>query len=170
MSKYEEIRKEKINKILASKTDDGRKGKAFELENARKRSKKIDVAGVNENDGTAKFLINGKVKYIPVEFKTNGGRIDNILEKKYVVYRLDLCNSTTSNIRRYVDPVIIPSKIFVDFLYSINAVKVINKNGVFDGYGIQANSKKLYLALLDWIIPYDKDTIYTDDDFDGLTL
>lgn len=170
MSTLNEIRQKNIERILSNKTDDGRKGKAFEIELSRNRSKKITVAGINENDNTAKFLINGTIHYIPVEVKTNGGRIDNILDKKYVVYKLDLCNSTTSNKRRHIDPVIIPSQIFVDFLYSINAVKVINKKGVFDGYGIQANSKKLYLALLDWIIPYDKDTVYTTDDFDGLTL
>lgn len=170
MKKIYEIRQENINRILSNKKDDGRRGKAFEIEITRKGSKKITVSGINENDNTAKFMINGEIQYIPVEVKTNGGRIDNILDKKYVVYRLDLCNSTTSNKRRHVEPVIIPSQIFVDFLYSINAVKVINKKGVFDGYGIQANSKKLYLALLDWVIPYDKDTVYTIDDFDGLTL
>lgn len=166
----EQVRQENINKILARPNDDGKKGKAFELENARRGSKKIYVAKAGEADGCAKFRINGKIKYVKVEFKTNGGRVEDIAKSEFCVYRLDICNSSTSNIRRYVDPVIIPSKVFLDYLYANNLVKAINRNGMLDGYGIQASSKKLYLALQDWCIPYDKDTVYTYEDFEGLTL
>ena len=166
----EQIRQENIKKILARPKDDGKKGKAFELENARKGSKKVYVAKAGEADGSAKFRINGKIKYVKTEFKTNGGRVEDIAKAEFCVYRLDICNSSTSNKRRYVESVIIPSKVFLDFLYTNNLVKAINKHGKLDGYGIQASSKKLYLALLEWCIPYDKDTIYTYEDFEGLTL
>ena len=168
--KVVEIREEKIKSLLSNTKDDGRYGKCFELEEARKGSTKITVAGVGEKDGTAKFNINGEIKYVDVEFKTNGGRIEDISLYEYVVYRLDICNVSTSHKRRYISPVIIPSKIFLDFLYRNNLVKAINKNGVLDGYGIQASSKKLYNALLEWVIPYDKDTIYTKEDFEDLAL
>lgn len=167
---FEQVRQENINKILARPNDDGKRGKAFELENARKGSKKTYVAKPGEADGSAKFRINGKIKYIKAEFKTNGGRVEDIAKSEFCVYRLDICNSSTSGVRRYVPAVIIPSKIFLDFLYANNLVKAINRHGELDGYGIQASSKKLYLALLNWCIPYDKNTVYTYEDFEGLTL
>lgn len=169
MTNYEK-RTNKIEQLKNNIADDGRFGKIFEIENARKGSRKTTVASVNEKDGTAKFKINGKIHYISVEFKTNGGRVEDIEKSPYVVYRLDICNSSTSGIRRYISPVIIPSTVFMDFLRENKLIKAVNKGGKLDGYGIQASSKKLYLALLDWCIPYDKDTIYTPDDFEGLTL
>jgi hypothetical protein len=33
---------------------------------------------------------------------------------------------------------------------------------------IQVSSKRLFERLLDWPIPYEPDTVYTPDDFDGV--
>ena len=69
--------------------DDGIYGKTVEKLTRREKSHKVTVAKQGKVDATAK--IDGKL--IPIEVKTNGGRIDNI-KTKYIVYSIRLDNST----------------------------------------------------------------------------
>ncbi len=67
---------------------------------------------------------------------------------------------------RHVDPVIMPTDTFLALLVSCNAIK--STNGTNPEPAIQVSSKRLFERLLDWPIPYEPDTVYTPDDFDGV--
>ena len=77
---------------------------------------------------------------------------------------------------RTVPPIIAPIDIFVAMLQDVNAIKTINRNGQFDGYGIQVSSKKMYLRLLDYIenygeaVLFDNEKTYEMWDFEGLEM
>lgn len=157
---------------------DGCMGCIDEVLNASSGSKKVTVSNAGKNDNYISYRsVSGKVVPVYCESKRNGGRIETIetefskAEKmigKYVIYRMDVCNSGTNYVRRHVDPVVIPRKLFVSKLYELNAVKAINKNGVLNGFGIQVTCKPFYLWLCDWPIVYDRNKVYSDDDFEGL--
>lgn len=170
--------------LLENINDPGRFGRAFELTMAPKNSTKKAVGKVGETDILLYFkdetLKSGK-RRIPCEVKTNGGRVDSLLngtnKAKFVVYRMDFIQKHRAGKKtpareehRYIPPVIIPTEIFLQALVACNALKAINHNGEQDGVGIQVSSKKFYEWLLDWPIPYDPDKVYTLDDFDGLTV
>jgi hypothetical protein len=61
-------------------------------------------------------------------------------------------------------------------LRSINAIKTVNKKGVFDGYAIQPSSKRLYTILQDYInrygdlVLYDNVKVFTYEAFEGMYL
>ena len=82
MSKYENIRNEKMQAILENVCDDGRNGRAFELSCARVQSRKTCVSKQGKADISVKMEIDGKIRYIPAECKTNGGRVDDLLNGK----------------------------------------------------------------------------------------
>lgn len=118
------------------------------------------------------FYYNGK--RIQAECKTSGGRIGSLLygdnKSKFIVYSMDVCNTGTSGKLRHIDPVIMPVKMFLNLLIDCNAVKAINKNGVFDDWGIQVTSKELYLRLLDYPIRFTPESHYTEADFEDLEV
>lgn len=156
-------------------SNDGARGKIFELECALANSKKIDIGEVNESD--VYIHVGGKNSNVKAEVKTNGGRIESLLNgknpSKYVIYRLDidvkLPAGKTKPARiehRHVEPVVIPTDIFINALKRFNAIK--NTNGKQPERAIQVTSKKLYNWLLDWPIPYNPALIYQLSDFEGL--
>ena len=77
---YEEKREIEIRRILSNSADPGRVGKVTEILCARENSRKVTVAKQNEVDVYVKFSINGKIRYIPAECKTTGGRIGSLLD------------------------------------------------------------------------------------------
>ena len=164
---------------LTNTADDGRFGRAFELECARTHSNKTRVSKQGQTDVSVKFANNnGKAKYIPCEVKTNGGRIDELLngsKAKYIIYRLEFVQKhKASKTRdaweeiRTVEPVIIPKDLFLAKLREFNAIKVINREGKFDGYGIQVSSKKWYEGLADYPVKFDNENTYEEWEFEGL--
>ena len=160
--------------------DCGSNGKKFELWCARKNSRKTKVAEQNQIDTYVKFkLENGNVRYIPCECKTNGGRVDELLndsKAKYVIYDLHFVQKHKASKKRdaydeYRDleqPVIIPKALFLAKLKEFNAIKVINRKGEFDGYGIQVSSKKWYEWLCDYPVTFDNESVYEPWEFEGL--
>lgn len=159
--------------------DPGGRGRAFELMCAREKSHKCRVAEQNEIDVYIKMEVNGKIVYVPAECKTNGGRIDEMLngttKAKYIIYRLEFTQKLKNSVEvRTVPPVVIPVSLFIDALHEINAIKAVNKKGVLDGYGIQVSSKKLYLRLLEYIdnygdcVLFDNEKTFEDWAFDGI--
>lgn len=144
----------------------GGRGNAFELWCAREKSHKVKVSEQNEVDVFVKFTNDeGKVQYLPAECKTNGGRIDELLngttKAKYIIYRLEFTQKLKNSVDvRIVPPIIAPVDIFVAMLKDVNAIKAINRNGQFDGYGIQVSSKKMYLRLLDYIDNYGEAVLF----------
>jgi hypothetical protein len=178
--KKKEIRENLIAHYLNNASNDqGARGRAFELECAREHSRKCAVSEQNEIDVHIKMEVNGKVAYVPAECKTNGGRVDELLngttKAKYVIYRLEFTQKLKNSVDvRTIPPVVIPVGMFLETLQEINAIKAINKKGVFDGYGIQVSSKKLYLRLLEYIdnygesVLFDNQKVFADWDFDGI--
>lgn len=159
--------------------DPGGRGRAFELMCAREKSHKCRVAEQNEIDVYIKMEVNGKIVYVPAECKTNGGRIDEMLngttKAKYIIYRLEFTQKLKNSVEvRTVPPVVIPVSLFVQALREINAIKAINKKGVLDGYGIQVSSKRLYSKLLEYIdnygdcVLFDNEKTFEDWAFDGI--
>lgn len=176
MTKYEKIREEEKARFNPA-IDCGAYGRRFELDCARPRSPKARVSSAGKVDVTIRY--NGK--YLPAECKTNGGRIDDLLDgsnkSKFVIYRLDVIQKHKAGKKteawdehRYIAPVIIPTPIFLGCLLECNAFKDIRKGSKLDGIGIQCSSKKLYERLLSWSVAFDPARDYTSADFEGLEL
>ena len=164
---------------LTNTADDGRFGRAFELECARTNSRKTRVSKQGQVDVSVKFAgNNGKPKYEPCEAKINGGRIDELLngsKAKYVIYRLEFVQKHKASKThdaweevRTVEPVIIPKDLFLAKLREFNAIKVINREGKFDGYGIQVRKKKWYEWLAEYPVKFDNENTYEEWEFEGL--
>lgn len=157
---------------------DGCMGCIAEMLSATSGSKKATVSNSGRVDCFIKYRsASGAVVPVSCERKTNGGRIETFetefskaerMEGKFVIYSMDICNSTTSNLRRYVPAVVIPRKLFIEKLKEFKAIKAMSHNGEVDGYGIQVSKKALFLWLSDWPIVYDRNAIYSDEDFEGL--
>ena len=157
---------------------DGVIGCIAEVLTATPNSNKVTVSNVGRVDCYIKYLTDsGHVVPVSCERKTNGGRIQTVetefsraevMSGKYVVYSMDICNAGTSYLRRRVNPVVIPRKLFVEKLREFNAIKAVNRHGILEGYAIQVSSKKLYTWLADWPIGYVRDAVYSDADFEGL--
>lgn len=164
-----QVRDEKIKKYLANSADCGRFGRAFELSCARDKSRKNKVSEQNETDIFIKMLCaDGKIRYIPAEAKTNGGRVDELLngsKSKYVVYDLHFVqkHKAGKNTQAWEEqrdlpcPVIIPTDLFLRKLQEFNAIKPINRNGKLDGYGIQVSSKKWFDWLMEYPVTFDRE-------------
>lgn len=177
MTKQQTIRNAEIERHTNNLADDGRNGRAFELRCARANSRKVRVSKQGQNDCYTLFENeNGKRYAVPFEAKTNGGRIGDIIARVdsgkdgFVVYELDYTASTTKNQRRYVPAVIMPMSLFIQMLRECNAIKAVNKNGVQVDWAVQPSSKKMYLRLLDYPIPFDTETVYTMADFEGIEI
>lgn len=172
MNKYEKIRNEEIKRHAANiGHDDGAKGRIFELLCATKHSHKTCVSVQGKADTFIKY---GKGS-VPAECKTNGGRIENLRNSKvkFVIYYMNFTQkhkatkkSPAWEEKREIKPVLIPKEIFLAALDRFGATK--STNGRNPEEAIQVSSKKFYEWLLEWPIPYEPNTCYTEDDFEGL--
>ena len=173
----QDAEREKRNARYNPAVDCGAKGRIFENRNARPKSNKKDVSGAGKDDNHIKY--NGR--YVPAESKTNGGRVDSLIDgtnkSKFVIYAMDYTQRHKAGKRteaweehRSISPIIIPTALFLNCLQEVNAIKTINKNGEYDGLGIQVSSLKLYQRLLQWPVEFDRTRDYTSADFEGLTL
>ena len=172
-------RKANAQRYLSNANDCGRFGRAFELSCARPLSNKTTVAKQGVTDVSVKFKTATGYKYEPCECKTNGGRIDDLLDgtnkSRYVVYRMDTTQkhkATKSSkewveIRR-VEPVIIQTHLFLAILKRFNAIKEVRHGGVVDGLAIQVSSKKLYEWLRDYPVQFDREAVYEEWEFEGV--
>ena len=187
IAKYTAIRNEKAQAILANTADDGRKGRAFELSCARPASRKTCVSKQGQTDVSVKIEIDGKIKYLPAECKTNGGRIDDLLNGKnksaFVIYRLEFTQkhkatktAPAREEKRLVPAVIVPVDLFLQMLTECNAIKEVAHNGIVDGLAIQPSSKKMFERLTAYIdnygdcVLFDRERTYCDYDFEGLEI
>jgi hypothetical protein len=179
---FKEIREANIARHWNSTTDIcGGKARARELMCAREKSHKTKVAEQNEIDVYIKILRDGKPCYVPAECKTNGGRVDEMLngttKAKYVIYWLDFTQKLKNSVDvRVLPPVVIPTDLFMAMLDSLGIIKAINRHGVLDGYGIQVSSKKLYITLQNYIEDYaeavlfDNEKTFEDWELEGLEM
>lgn len=177
----QERRKNAIAHHENNANDQGGRGRAFELMCAREKSHKCKVSEQNEIDVYIKMEVNGKIAYVPAECKTNGGRVDELLngttKAKFIIYRLDFTQKLKNSVDvRTIPPVVIPVDLFLALLHEVNAIKAINKKGLLDGYGIQVSSKKLYNRLLAYIenygdcVLFDNEKTFDDWAFEGIEI
>ena len=173
MTTYEKKRIAEIERHSANIGHDcGAKGRIFELECASAGSRKTRVS----KQGQADIYVHFENGNYSAECKINGGRIESLKKAKapkFVIYRLDFIqkhkaskNRPAWNEVRHVNPVLIPTEIFLNALVRFNAIKSTNGNN--PELAIQVSSKKFYEWLLDWPIPYEPGLHYTADDFEGL--
>lgn len=167
-------------RYLKNSADCGRFGRAFELKCARIHSRKTSISKQGQVDIHVKFVDdNGKAYYVPCEVKTNGGRIDELLngsKTRYVIYDLHFVQKHKATKKydaweehRDLDqPVIIPKALFLAKLAEFGIIKTINRNGEFDGYGIQVSSKKWFEWLSDYPVKFDNENAYEEWEFEGL--
>lgn len=172
-------RKANAQRYLSNANDCGRFGRVFELSCARPLSNKTTVAKQGVTDVSVKFKTAIGYKYEPCECKTNGGRIDDLLDgtnkSRYVVYRMDTTQKHKATkgreewieIRR-VEPVIIQTSLFLAVLKRFNAIKEVRHDGVVDGLAIQVSSKKLYEWLRDYPVQFDREAVYEEWEFEGI--
>lgn len=171
MNKYENARQNEIKRHLLNTADCGRIGRAFELTCHTAHSHKIAVSKQGQADTFVKY---GKGT-TAAECKINGGRIESLRNSKikFVIYAMNFTQKHAAtkkraawNEQRVIDPVIIPTKIFLAALDRFGATK--STNGRNPEEAIQVSSKKFYNWLLNWPIAYNPDACYTDEDFEGL--
>lgn len=135
-------------------TQNGANGIRFEFECHSSRDRR-DKIGKKKNDDISVYidLGNGYCRKERAECKTNGGRIDNIInavergDEFMVIYELALMNSTTGGKYVYVPAVYCPASKFIEILTECKAIKTVNKNGEFDGYAIQPSKRDFWKAL-----------------------
>jgi hypothetical protein len=172
-TKYQRIRAAEIARHIDNiDHDPGALGRVFELECAATYSRKTAVA----KQGAADVFIKYERGHVAAECKTNGGRIGALRKPnapRFVIYKLDFIqhhkagkNTAAYDEERHIDPVLIPTAIFLAALDRFGATK--STNGKFPEEAIQPSSKKFFEWLLDWPIPFDPALTYTADDFEGL--
>lgn len=175
MNKYEKARLEKIAWYRSRiGINPGALGKIAELESVTANSEKTKVSLQGEAD--IYIHIGSKRANVPAERKTNGGRIAALRKPgapKFVVYSMHFVqrhkagkNTEAWDELREIDPVVIPTAIFLAALDRFGATK--STNGKFPEEAIQVSSKKFFEWLLDWPIPFDPSLVYTWEDFEGL--
>lgn len=175
MTKNEKLRLAEIARHTANSAyDPGAMGRAFELSCARVNSHKTKVSKQGEADTFIKYCAG----YVKAECKTNGGRIEALYSKgapRFVIYRLDFVQKHKASKskpaweeHRHIDPVIIPTAIFLATLESLGATK--NTNGKNPETAIQVSSKKWFEWLEQWPVEFHTDWDYTEEDFEGLGL
>ena len=180
MKNTKALKKEQsIQYLLSNISDDGRFGKAKEVERRLTLSNNHKVATQGKTDLYVRFDINGKVKYINAESKINGGRVNDLLDKsnkaKYVIYSLEFDQKHKASKshdeyieHRIVTDKIIPTSLFCEKLIEFNAIKTVRHNGIVDGIAIQPSNKKWYEWLVDYPVDYNKEWIYEEWEFEGL--
>jgi len=143
LSKTEQARILNAIAIMNSNDDNGKYGKLFELWTATETtSRKKQVARQNKVDLYIK--IDGK-RYT-CECATNGHKFydKDINKTDFVIYFLNVCNSTTKNKRVMIEPRIIPSQDFWHTILTYNLYKETSKNGASYGKNIQPSSRYLW--------------------------
>ena len=181
MTKKEKIRIAKSAEYLANTSDCGRFGRAFEMACARPKSHKSRVSAQGRADVSVRF--NGR--YVPAECKTNGGRVDDLLngtnKSKFVIYKLDFVQKHKASKKheayneiRSVPAVIVPTSLFVNMLIECNAIKEVRHGGEVDGIAIQPSNKKMYERLNAYIknykLTFDNTADYEGWMFEGVVL
>lgn len=162
-TKRAQARAEEMRRLFNNRITDtcGWFGRIVEVASHTTRSNKTRVARQGKNDTCVKLAINGKVRYIPAEVKTNGGRIGSLFQSnapKFVIYSLNLCNSTTGNLPRKLAPVVLTTEDFLAVLEDCNAIK--NTNGTNPEAAIQPSSKKMFVRLSE-ATKFEADRVYT---------
>lgn len=188
IAKYTAIRQTAIANELSNTANCGARGRAFELMCARSASHKTCVAKQGKTDVSVRVIVNGKVKYLPAECKTNGGRVNDLIDgsnkSRFVIYKLDFTQKHKASKKaeaweeiRSTSALIIPTDLFVAMLIDCNAIKEVRHNGEVDGIAIQPSSKRMYerLKLYEKNYPDLKfnpnpETDYEDWMFEGLEL
>lgn len=174
MNKYEKIRSEEISRILENTEDPGRFGRAKELSRARKLSRKTAVSKQGKTDNYVAIRYDEKVRYIGAESKTNGGRVENILngtqKEKFVIYSLEFTQkykatktAPAREEKREIPDIIIPTALFRALLLELKCYKNMSHDGKVDGIGIQPSSKKLYERLTAYIENYGESVLFNPD-------
>ena len=158
IAKYSAIRKTAIANELNNTANCGAYGRAFEIACARPASRKTAVAKQGKADVSVRVVVNGKVRYLPAECKTNGGRVETLLngtnKSRFVIYELNFIQKHKATKKaeaweeiRSVPALLIPTELFTAMLIDCNAIKEIRHNGEVDGIGIQPSSKRMYERL-----------------------
>lgn len=169
MNKYQKVREQKASYYEAAKwrtlpvigVDNGAFGRACELRNSTPASRKTDVSAQGKIDNYVSiYSADGKVHRYEAESKTNGGRLDHIIElatamrkgkrTAFVLYTLDVCNANTGYSLRHADTIIVPADVFMNAVERIGAIKTNRHNGVIRGYSLQHTLKAWY----DWCVEY----------------
>ena len=181
MTKNQINREIKSAEYLANTADCGRFGRAFEMACARPNSRKARVSAQGRADVSVRF--NGR--YVPAECKTNGGRVDDLLngtnKSKFVIYKLDFVQKHKASKKhgaydeiRSVPAVIVPTSLFVNMLIECNAIKEVRHGGEVDGIAIQPSNKQMFERLTAYIANYeltfDNTTDYESWMFEGVEL
>lgn len=166
--------------------NDGYNGIVFEMSCARAGSRKTCVSKQGQVDVSVKIIVNGKARYVPAECKTNGGRVNDLLDgtnkSRFVIYKLDFTQKHKATKKadaweevRHIPAVIVPTALFLQMLTECNAIKAIAHGGVQDGIAIQPSSKRMYERLTAYIenfpdMVFSPETTYEDWMFEGLEL
>lgn len=166
--------------------NDGYNGIVFEMSCARKKSRKTCVSKQGQVDVSVKVIVNGKARYMPAECKTNGGRVNDLLDgsnkSRFVIYKLDFTQKHKATKKadawdevRSVPALLIPTELFTAMLIDCNAIKEIRHGGEVDGIGIQPSSKRMFERLTAYAenfpdMVFSPETDYEDWMFEGLEL
>ena len=181
-ARNDEKRADSIAYYLSNFADDGRHGKAFEVACSRPLSAKTRLAKQGETDVSVKFDIDGKIRYVAAEAKTNEGRVESLLNgknrSKYVIYRLNFTQRHKGGKNgpweeeKTVGPLIIPTAVFIRALRRFNALHLVRNKKSGDGIAIQKSNKLLYKWLTYYVdqygLTFDREAVYYPSDFDGI--
>lgn len=171
---------------LSNAINPGANGRAFELMCAREKSHKVTVSKQGERDVFVRVVANDKVKYLPAECKTNGGRVNDLLDgsnkSRFVIYKLDFVQKHKATKKapawdeiRSTPALLIPTHLFTAMLIDCNAVKEVAHKGIVDGIAIQPSSKRMYQRLTAYAenfpdMVFSPEADYEDWMFEGLEL
>lgn len=170
-TKFDNARNEMIKRLLANEKDDGRFGRAFEVECQGHYSRKTGVAVAGKAD--IHILIDMMPR--PAECKTNGGRVESLYAEgapKWVIYRMDAKQKRHSKalgefyVNWEVPAKVIPTNVFLAALERHNAVK--STNGTNPERAIQVFNRGFWEWLRAWPIEFEKGRNYHTADFAGL--
>ena len=162
----------------------GLNGCIYEILTSKDTSRKNRVASQGKVDGY--FTYNGK--RIPIELKTNGGRIGSLYRKDgtpragFIVY--NMCFDTRSKKKDKATGEIVKSskhceteslvfriEDFINLLEDCKAIKMLAHADKNDREpAIVGDSMKLYKRLLEYPLVYDPQAKYTEEDFEGLEI
>lgn len=165
------MRAEKMRQYFNNRLNDaGYYGRICELYDHTLNSRVVKVALQGKDDTHFKVLVGDKIKYIAAERKTGGGRIESLYKKsapKFVIYSFIVQNKLVKE-PRILEPILIPTSLFLQVLEECNAVK--NSNGRNPERAIQVTSKKMFERFLEYPIPFDRNETYTLADFEEIEI
>ena len=186
IAKYSAIRNAAIANELSNTTNCGAHGRVFEISCARPASRKTCIAKQGETDVFVRVVVNGKAKYMPAECKTNGGRVNDLLDgsnkSRFVIYKLDFVQKHKATKKaeaweeiRSTPALLIPTNLFTTMLIECNAIKEVRHDGEIDGIAIQPSSKRMFERLTAYAenfpdMKFSPEADYEDWMFEGLEL